>query len=180
MWITNYMNETKSQFRFLDIKGLVSEYQNKTITESVKFKYLLGEFLLILLGGSINIQAPPEAVLNWTLTTFVLLSMVGMGTWYCYKINKEGDNTDFSSRYIALNFVVSMRFAVAYLGVLVAIVIFAPLIPDPAMIDEAQANLVLNLSIMAAVLGLYYYFIAKYMKQIAVTVNSNPPNEAAK
>jgi hypothetical protein len=165
------MNETKSQFRFLDIKGLVGEYQNNTITELTKFKYLLAEFLLMLLTAYANVQLPPEPGLYWTVTTTALLLITGFGTWYCFKVNSEGDNTDFSSRYIALNFVVSMRFAVAFVGFLLAIVILAPLLPT-TMLDETQYNLALNLSVMTVMLGLYFYYIAKYMKQIAgVTQN---------
>jgi dipeptide/tripeptide permease len=64
-----------------------------------------------------------------------------------------------------------MRFAVAYFGILVAIVVLAPLLPT-TMSDETQSNLIFDLSLMTVGLGLYYYLIAKYMKQIAgVTQN---------
>jgi len=163
------MTTLHTKFRWLDISALITDFRSGLITESIKFKYLLATYILILLGGSLNIQIPPEPGLIWTVNTFTLLIAVSLGTWYCYALNKAGDNSDFTARYIALGFVVSMRFAVAYFALLVAILLFSPLLQGTSFAETLGVNLWLNVTIMVVTLGLYYYFIAKYIKQIATT-----------
>ena len=156
-------------FRILNIKALIADFRDGRVDESLKFKYLLAEFVLLMFFGSLNVQLPPEDGLTWLLTTTLLIAAVVIGTLYAFKKNQQGDNADFTARYIAVNFVVSMCFAVAYFGIMVALVIFYPLLEHTAFMSALGVDTALNLTLMAVVLGLYYYFVARYIGQIAET-----------
>ena len=161
------MSAPSTPFRILSIRALIADFRKKKIDEGLKFKYLLAEFVLLTLGVSLSIQLPPEDGLTWLLTTILCIAGVVAGTVCCFRKNQQGDNVDFVARYIAVNFVVSMRFVVAYFGIMVALIVFYPLLEHTALMSALGVDLALNLAIMAAVLGLYYYFVVRYIGQIA-------------
>ena len=166
------MTTSNKSFRILNVQALINDFKQHKIDESLKFKYLLAEFVLLTLGVSLSVQLPPEDGMTWFFTTALLIGAVVGGTVYSFKKNQQGDNVDFTARYIAVNFVVSMRFAVAYFGILVALVIFYPLLENAAFMSALGVETVSNLTIMAIVLGLYYYLVAKYIGQIAESMTS--------
>jgi len=161
------MTEAETSFRILNIRGLVADFQQKRIGEDLGFRYLLAEFLFLMLGGALSVQLPPEDGVTWLLTTSLLLVAVGLGTVYSYQKNQEGDGVDFVTRYIAVNFVVSMCFLVAYICIVFALAIFYPLLEDTGFMSVLGVNLMFNTVVMAVVLWLYYYMIARYIRQIA-------------
>ena len=164
------MTAPNKSFRFLNIQALINDFKQHKVDELLKFKYLLAEFVLLMLGVSLSVQLPPEDGMTWLVTTALLIGAVVIGTVYSFKKNQQGDNVDFTARYIAVNFVVSMRFAVAYFGFIGALVLFYPLLENTVFMSALGVDTVLNLTIMAIVLGLYYYFVAKYIGQIAEAV----------
>lgn len=172
------MTKPSTSFRILNIQALVNDFKQHKIDESLKFKYLLAEFILLMLGGSLSVQLPPEDGMTWLLITILLMGVLIVGTVYSFKKNQQGDNVDFTARYIAVNFVVSMRFVLAYFGVIAVLVLFYPLLENTAFISALGVDTVLNTTIMVIVLGLYYYFVAKYIGQIAEVVT--PTKDAPK
>ena len=62
---------------------------------------------------------------------------------------------DFVARYLAVNFVVSMRFAVAYAILFIALVLFFPLLAGTAFMDALGVYPILNLSLFVAIFALY-------------------------
>ena len=110
--------------------------------------------------------------LGWQLVLAIMAGIIALGTFWCYWNNSRGDNTDFLDRFIAVNFVVSMRFFVAYIGIMAALFLFSTQVGDAAFLSALSAlgdNALLYLAIMIAVFGLYYYFVAKYIGHIAET-----------
>ena len=161
------MKETQASFRILNIKALIADFQQGQVDEPLRFKYLLVTYLLLTLAVSLTVQVPPEDGLVWLLNTAVFLVAVITGTVYSYRQNKQGDNVDFLARYIAVNFVVSMRFFVAYVILFIALVLLFPLLEGTAFMDVLGVDIVLNLVLYTIVCALYYYFVVTYIRQIA-------------
>lgn len=161
------MTETQASFRILNIKALITDFRQGRVDEPLRFKYLLVTYLLLTLAVSLTIQVPPEDGLVWLLNTTVFLVAVITGTVYSYRQNKQGDNVDFLARYIAVNFVVSMRFFVAYIILFIALVLLFPLLEGTAFMNALGVDIVLNLVLYTIAYALYYYFIITHIRQIA-------------
>ena len=161
------MTAPQTPFRILNIKALVADFRQRKVDETLKFKYLLVEFVLLMFVTSLNVQVPPEDGLTWLLTTALLMVIVAVGTIYCFRKNQQGDNTDFTARYIAVNFVVSMHFFLAYAVILIALVVFFPLLEGTAFMAALGTDMIFGLILIMATLILYYYLVAKYIGQIA-------------
>jgi len=158
------METNNTKFRWLSTQTLVNDFKENSVTESLAFKYVLAEFLLLMLATSLSIQSPPEEVGMWFITTVVFMLLVAVGTYWCFLANKAGDNQDFTLRYVAFNFVVSMQFAVGYGALLIGMIVFFPLLENTAFMSESGIDPILNISLMTAALGLYYFLIARHIK----------------
>lgn len=169
------MTAPKSPFRIFNAPGLVADFRARRVTKRVHLAYLLGDIALLTLGGvSMSLRMPPgDDGLGWPLTLTLITTIVALGTFWCYRNNSRGDNTDFLDRFIAVNFVVSMRFLVAYIGVMAVLALLSVSLAGTAFtsaVSALGASATAYFVIMALVFGLYYYFAAKYIGQIAEAV----------
>ena len=88
---------------------LVEDLRSDTVTEKEKLKYVLFWVVGTMIVSDPLFHFDYEYVLNDAILSLVMLVVSIAGTIYCYKVNKNGDNKDFISRYICLSIPVGIR-----------------------------------------------------------------------
>ncbi len=162
------MDNSHTKFNLLNINALVENFKQRRVGEYLKFKYLLAEIILITTLASISMQTPPADNLEWVLYSVLLLFMIVIGTIYAYKQNKQGDNSDFIARYIAVSFVITIRFIITLSLIGAVFGVFAAIAQNfDGLIITLEESVVFNLILNVLITGLYYYLVGKYVREIA-------------
>lgn len=158
-----------AKFHLFNIKALVNDFKEDRVDEHLRFKYLLAESILFAVGTILNIQTPPIKGMESFILIALTVAAVIIGTSFAYKANQRGDNKDFVARYIAVSFVLTVVFIVVFVS---AVFLFSLAIGMTHGVDSIaalQENLVVNLTLVASSLVLFYYLLVKYITQISAT-----------
>ena len=153
--------------------NLANDLRNNDITEKEKLKYMLFWVVATAIASDPAIHIDYNYVLNDTILSIALLIISVVGTIYCYKINKSGDNEDFISRYVCLSIPVGIR----ALTVLAAIIIIAITIDLSFEInilgsnEETVATSMSEIIFLSIFMLSVYYYLGKFIK-IASTENA--------
>lgn len=103
-----------------------------TITNSLLFSSLLfsHQFIEIFFLHFLELKDSNIAFYNWIgLFSALLTTLISIVGWcYCYKINKQGDNKDFSKRMAFLSFPINFHLTVYVLALLTILIFFSYLI----------------------------------------------------
>lgn len=100
---------------FWKINKLVKELSENSISQNEKYKYLL-TFMIItafIIEVSEYVSENPSFI-PITCSILVLLATV-VGTIYCYRLNRQGDNLDFVDRYICLYIPIFIKVTVFFI-----------------------------------------------------------------
>jgi hypothetical protein len=143
---------------FLDIAALKDELSVKDLPASDSLRYLIGFWLLSLPSNAF------AAALYATRASFIPI-LSGMlfvaGVLYCYARNGGVRGRDFLSRFIALSWVVSLRFLLIVTPAVI-LVLFV-LGTDPS---ELRASPVTSIaSVLIAII--YYYRVSVHVDEVA-------------
>ena len=109
---------------FWKTKVLVEKLKNGALSEKHHFWYLL---LFVTINSVIiemSVYDIQPATIIYMAQSFLLVSITIIGTWLCYRTNRNGDNKDFITRYICLWIPIAIR--IALLGI-TALMIYVPL-----------------------------------------------------
>ena len=153
--------------------NLANDLRNNNVSEKEKLKYMLFWVISTTIVSDPAMHIDYEYVFNDTILSIVMLLISAAGTVYCYKINKNGDNADFISRYVCLSIPVVIR----SLSVLAAIIIVAITIDLSFEInifgsDEATITTSINEIIILSIFMLsVYYYLGRIIK-LASTDNA--------
>lgn len=104
---------------------LAEDLKNNQVDENEFFQYVLLSSILMFLIIESYAYSEPNPVTQFSMWKSGFMFLVTIfGTYYCYKINSEGDNQKFVERLVALNvpllikFVIWMLLAGVVLGIL--------------------------------------------------------------
>lgn len=117
---------------FWNVNELTQRLKNNTLTS---YEEAQQYFAVLLIGGcgifgsalpylTINLTSIPLFIALLASILFVILiniCVLACGTIYCYKINKDGDNKDFTKRMVCLTFPISLRWVVCAIIALIAL-----------------------------------------------------------
>jgi hypothetical protein len=105
------------------VNRLVDAFKNDKVTEKDKFKYfLIFAILLTIVTSQIIYLGYKYSHLD-LIELVISLIIVIWGCFYCYFINKCGDNKDFITRFICLALPISIRLLVFYFPLIILVAI---------------------------------------------------------
>jgi hypothetical protein len=100
---------------FWKTKKLEAELRNGSLSQSDRYKYLMAFMIIVAICTEISLYIPETlSFISLFGSSFVVLITI-IGTMFCYKVNRQGDNTDFIGRYICLFLPVTVRLIVFYI-----------------------------------------------------------------
>ena len=142
---------------FLNINALKQQLKDPGLTEIDSLKYLL----LLSLIGMLPIPKPPYFTTGTFLYYVVGTIIFVLGTLYCYQKNGGPSGTDFLKRYIALSWVLAIRFLpiILLFGLLMALGVFSRL--------TFSEQKVIVLFIIYSFSIIYFWRIAHHMEDIS-------------
>ena len=155
---------------FWRIDSLKDELRRAPLTQRAAFGYLLSTLLLYTFSAAPSGSATdpqPITALDWTgFAAFILL--VGCGTYAAYLANGGPVGVDFVPRYIAIGWVLGIRFIVMlFVPALVLFVGTALAWPEDELSDGAtdRAAIAFGLGFEA----LYYWRLVSHVREIATS-----------
>lgn len=99
---------------FWNTNALQSELKNGTLTQADRFKYFFVFVVLTAIGIEISRHMPVPSF-ERSIGSVLNIIVTIVGTIWCYKVNKAGDNSEFIDRYICLSLPVSVRVIVLFM-----------------------------------------------------------------
>ena len=162
-----------------EIKRLESEIRRGSLPQSEKYKYLLAFMIInaICMEGSSYISELFSFPRLFE-STFVILATI-FGTVYCYKVNREGDDSDFIDRYICLYLPIFIRLVVLFFivfSIFLLLSYFA--FGDSSDIYTDQTTWVDTVFTTGFELMIYWKLSASIRKVAMPTVGREPVNSA--
>lgn len=142
---------------FWNVNALKQQLKDSGLSEVDSLKYLL----LLALIGMLPIPIPPYFTTGTYIYYVIGTIIFALGTLYCYRKNGGPSGTDFLKRYIALSWVLAIRFfpAILLLGLLMAFGVFSRL--------SFSEQKVIVLLILYSYPIIYYWRIAHHIKDIS-------------
>ena len=111
---------------FWNTKALATRLKEGTLTQGEKLPYFLFFVAISYLIYEINFfpngSEPSEGIEDLVHSGLTICLGV-LGTFLCYRVNKEGDNSEFIDRFICLNFPVCIKIILIYIGIFGILVI---------------------------------------------------------
>ena len=139
--------------RIWKIEELKSEIRQNSIAEKDKFIYLLIYVGLGYLCTELPSYFPSENHNTFDyLASAVFVVVTILGTYLCYIANGGSNGHDFCGRYFAISFVISMRFLVLFIPILLALVFYWYNQP----LEQEGSTLVETLVFLAWFIALYW------------------------
>ncbi len=162
-----------------DIKKLESDIRRGSLTQSEKYKYLLVFMIIaaLCMEGS-SYVSELFSFPRLFESSFVILATI-FGTMYCYKVNREGDDSDFIDRYICLYLPIFIRLVVQFFFVFSAFIIFGYLaFGDSFDINADRTTWVDTVFTSGFELMIYWRLSASIRKVAMSSFDSEPVNSA--
>ncbi len=93
---------------FWNIKELKKELKKRSLSERESFKYLIASMLFYAFDAFLILDSNIWDVISALIATVILIC----GTYYVYKCNDGEEGSNFLQRYVALGWVVAIRWLV--------------------------------------------------------------------
>ena len=147
--------------------NLVAELKAGTMSEKDKMLYVL------ITGLAYGVMSDPlfsvgieYSILDWAGLVLMIFTTV-LGTLYGYKMNREGDNRDFITRYVSLSVPVGVRlFLVALVGgVIIGFVEGA--FTDGSERDSTNQTTLTQLVFMTTLSAFYYSILGERIEDVS-------------
>jgi hypothetical protein len=94
--------------------SLQSELKNGTLSQADRFKYFFVFVVLTTIVMEIAGYIPSVSSFEKSTGSVLYIIVTIVGTIWCYKVNKAGDNSEFIDRYICLSLPVGVRLTVLF------------------------------------------------------------------
>lgn len=108
---------------FWNINQLKEDIRTNKLTESKRFKYAIVTLAVFAIGMESRVSL--ENINIWddiSSISIILIQIVGI--FFAYKANNGSMGTDFLGRYFAIYFVVSIRFLVFVIPVIIGVLLY--------------------------------------------------------
>ena len=156
-----------------NIKALAKELKAKKVSQLEKFKY----FFAISIVAVVYLEFVYLVPLLEELTTLDVVGslayifLVVLGTIFCYKANKEGDNKEFVDRFICLSWPIGIRIAAILIATLVLILIVGYSIAGDAFDTYIEKTTIIDVMVFDVGFTLaFYLWVRKYLLYVSGAV----------
>lgn len=152
---------------FWNIEALKKDIVKDRLTEKERFVYVLIYLVLTAVGFEYLQQVDTELENIWdSIEAIANVLIVLIGTYCAYRANGGENGQDFLGRYFSVGFVVSIRFFVYLIPIVILLSIYFVLsFPD----SEAIETTPLEVSVLLAWNGCLYANIVRYLKAVKNT-----------
>ena len=110
---------------FWKIESLKEDFSSGSFTDRELIPYVVLYAGLYAIGIELMGYLPYEDINVWTYVSSVMNILIPVvGTIYAYKMNGGGGGSNFASKYFSIGFVVSVRFMVYLIPVIILMFIY--------------------------------------------------------
>ncbi len=99
---------------FWKTNKLESDLNRGSLTQNDRYKYLLAFMIITVVCIEMSSYVPELPSLTRLVESSSVFLATILGTMYCYKTNREGDNSDFIDRFICLYLPIFIRLMVFF------------------------------------------------------------------
>ena len=148
---------------FWKIDKLVDDFKTAKVSQKEEFKYMLVfTVLMTLITDPVFSETTPYNLYS-AINTIALILVSIWGVYYCYKVNRAGDNKDFIVRVICLGLPVTVRVLTFVLPIIfVGVIIYGVIFGFENMSGDVNETTIFSLvaGVVVSVLG-YVYLATK-------------------
>ena len=152
------------------VDSLVSDFKTGKVSQFEEFKYILLFTILTTLVSDPFLYIGSSYNQYDAISTFLILGITISGVYYCYQINKKGDNKEFIVRVMCIGLPAGIRVLSVFLPLLIIAGVLEVVFLEDANKLEAGTveNTPLQVIMMAAFIATYYFYLSKKIHDVSV------------
>ena len=99
---------------FWNVSALAHDLKENKVTEYEKMKYFLMHSILLGLTVLVIEISPARDLISSLISFLIVILLVIVGVFLCYRTNAKGDNKYFLSRFICLGFPIFIKISLLF------------------------------------------------------------------
>ena len=152
-------------------KALAERLKNDSLSQKDHFWYLLLFVTINSVIIELSVYDIQPVTIIYITQSLLMVSITIIGTWLCYRTNRNGDNKDFITRYICLWIPIAIRIALLGFSVLMVYVPMGILLIGSEYLESDTWLDSLFIVVLAA---LFYWRLYAAIRLISQSVKSKP------
>ncbi|MGH1472551.1 MAG: hypothetical protein ACRBCS_15305 [Cellvibrionaceae bacterium] len=149
---------------FWKIEKLKQDLIENGLSQSALFKYIFIYVFLSALSYELTYNFVSEESTNIDYIQSALnMALVGFATYFCYVANGGNNGADFAERFFSIGFVVSIRFIVLLVPIMIAM---GFLFWDSEDIDDVSTKWY-DVAVLSGWTALLYWRVVYHINQVA-------------
>lgn len=154
---------------FWKTSNLQSELKNGTLSQADRFKYFFVFIVLTTIVMEIAGYIPSVSSFEKSTGSVLNIIVTIVGTIWCYKVNKAGDNSDFIDRYICLSLPVGVRVIVVFIVVIITYDIVAHIIFGDAFTEFNKSFNWIDVFTTTTFQVIFYWKLSEAINDVATS-----------
>jgi hypothetical protein len=115
---------------FWNTKALAIELQEGSVDQKEKMKYFVIFMLSTYVIFDLSLYMQEDYSSNYFILSLADTGLMMIAVYLCYRINRDGDDSEFIDRFVCLSLPIAIRFIFAIFGFLLGLVILSVIIGD--------------------------------------------------
>ena len=152
---------------FWKVDSLVEDFKLGKVSQKEEFKYLLCSTILMVLATNPALYIGSSYNYYDTLGSGLNLGISIFGVFYCYKINSNGDDSDFISRMMCIGFPVIIRVSGMMIPILIVGVIADTLLNPELFNEEVVRTTPIQVAVVSLFLAACYWYLSKKIADVS-------------
>ena len=149
---------------------LASELAENKVSQVEQLKYFLAMSILYAVGTT----PVGEASENVLIELLIVLTLTMLGIFYCFRINKRGDNDQFIVRMVCLSWPITIKIIIFSI-ILVIVSSFTLLFISEELADAIFENDNFWSLLLALIICIYYWRLGIHIDSVCMySVKPNP------
>lgn len=154
---------------FWKVEKLKQDLINNGLSQEVLFKYIFISLFLSALSFELtyNFVSEESSKIDY-IQSALNMALVSFATYFCYVANGRNSGTDFAERFFSIGFVVSLRFIVLLIPIMVAMDF---LFWDSEGIDDMSTKWY-DVAVLTSWSTILYWRVIYHINQVATQANA--------
>jgi len=146
------------------VDELVKDFRLGRVTQLEEFKYML-LFTIAMTLGSDPMLYDSTSYNMYDLINTVLFTVISvLGLFYCYKVNKRGDDKEYIARVMCIGLPVLIRIVILFIPIFILLAFIEDMvfeIPIEEESDTYETSLLEVIALNVSIAAYYYYLSLK-------------------
>ncbi len=160
---------------FWNTKALANELKEGSVDQKEKMKYFLVFMLWTFVVLDLSLYMQEDYSSNDFILSLADTGLMMIAVYLCYRINRDGDDSDFIDRFVCLSLPITIKFTSVVFGILIGVSILSPFLGESFNPWAEEGSLLEGIEILLIEV-IYYWRVwvaIKWVSNPQITIKSS-------